>query len=177
MSEALTHETTIRLAKSDDLAAIVDIYNQSIPAGWSTADTKPVTVAERLDWFSKFEPNRRPIWVVECNGEVVATAYLSSFYAGRPAYNATAEISIYIATSFHRRGLGKRLKQWVVGQCPALGITTLLSYYFDHNEATKHINDSLGFETLGHLPRIATVQGELRGLVIAGLRIAAESLG
>jgi L-amino acid N-acyltransferase YncA len=174
MSEPLTHETTIRLATREDLPAIVDIYNQSIPAGWSTADTKPITVEDRIEWFAKFEPTRRPIWVVEFNGEVVATAYLSSFYAGRPAYNATAEISVYIATKFHRRGLGKRLKQWVIQQCPRYGITTLLSMYFDHNEATRQINDSLGFETMGHLPRIATVQGEPRGLVIAGLRIGAE---
>ena len=59
----------------------------------------------------------------------------------------------------------------MIARCPQLGVTTLLSMYFDHNEATKHINASLGFETMGHLSEIATVQGQKRGLVIAGLRI------
>src|SRR5262249_41690812 len=72
---------------------------------------------------------------------------------------------------YHRRGIGRFLKQWVIGQCPALGITTLLSMHFDHNEATPRINESLGFERQGHLTEIATVQGQKRGVVIWALRI------
>jgi L-amino acid N-acyltransferase YncA len=165
----------IREATEADLPAIVDIYNQSIPAGWSTADTAPIAVADRVEWFRKFTPDKRPIWVAELDGEVIATAYLSSFYAGRPAYDATAEVSIYVATAHHRRGLGRRLKQWVIDQCPRLGVTTLLSMYFDHNEATRRINDSFGFVPMGHLTEIAVVQGQKRGLVIAGLRIPPET--
>lgn len=161
----------IRIAAEADLPAIVDIYNQSIPAGWSTADTTPITVADRIEWFRKFDPAKRPIWVAEIGGEVVATTYLSSFYAGRPAYDATAEISVYIATAHHGRGLGKRLKQFVIDQCPGLGVTTLLSMYFDHNDATRRINERFGFEVVGHIREIALVQGQKRGLVIAALRI------
>lgn len=161
----------IRNATESDLPAIVEIYNQSIPAGLSTADTQPIGVADRVEWFRKFDPARRPIWVAERNGQVIATAYLSSFYGGRPAYDATAEISIYVATAAHRQGIGRRLKEFVIGECPRLGVTTLLSMHFDHNEATQHINASLGFEQLGHLTEIAVVQGQKRGLVISALRI------
>src|SRR5205807_1028968 len=109
----------IRDATPADLPAIVDVYNQSIPAGWSTADTQPVAVADRAEWFRKFDPAKRPIWVAEAeDGRVIATAYLSSFYGGRPAYDATAEVSTYVATSHHRRGVGRRLKEFVIGQCP-----------------------------------------------------------
>jgi phosphinothricin acetyltransferase len=162
---------TIRDATEGDLPAIVDVYNQSIPAGWSTADTKPVSVADRLEWFRKFDPAKRPIWVAEIDGEVVATTYLSSFYGGRPAYDATAEVSTYVATAYHRRGIGRRLRQWVIDQCPRLGVTTLLSMHFDHNAATPRINEGMGFERLGHLTEIAVVHGRKRGLVIWGLRI------
>jgi phosphinothricin acetyltransferase len=154
-----------------DLPAIVDIYNQSIPGGWSTADTQPITVADRLDWFRKFNPANRPIWVAEVDRQVVATVYLSSFYAGRPAYDATAEVSVYIATAYQRQGIGRRLKEFVIGECPRLGITTLLSMHFDHNEATRRINESLGFKQMGHLTEIAMVKGQKRGLIISALRI------
>ncbi|HEX4613820.1 MAG TPA: GNAT family N-acetyltransferase [Urbifossiella sp.] len=166
----------IRDATGADLPAIVDIYNQSIPAGWSTADTTPITVADRVEWFRKFDPAKRPIWVAEVDGRVVATTYLSSFYAGRPAYDATAEVSMYIATAYHRRGIGRRLKVWVIEQCPRLGVTTLLSMHFDHNEATRRINESLGFQQLGHLTEIAVVQGQKRGLIISALRIPPDSV-
>jgi phosphinothricin acetyltransferase len=161
----------IRNATEADLQAIVDIYNQSIPAGWSTADTKPITVAERVEWFRKFNPARRPIWVAEAEGAVVAVAYLSSFYHDRPAYAATAEVSLYIASALQRRGIGRHFKQWVIAQCPRLGVTTLLSMHFDHNEATRRINESLGFQQQGHLTEIAVVHGQKRGLVISALRI------
>jgi L-amino acid N-acyltransferase YncA len=165
----------IREATEADLPVIVDIYNQSIPAGWSTADTKPITVADRVEWFRKSDPAKRPIWVAEVDGRVVATAYLSSFYGGRPAYDATAEVSVYIATAYHRQGIGRRLKEFVIGECPRLGVTTLLSMHFDHNEATRRINESLGFQQMGHLTEIAVVQGHKRGLVIWALRIPLKS--
>lgn len=161
----------IRDATEADLPAIVDIYNQSIPAGWSTADTKPIAVADRVEWFRKFDPARRPIWVAEDDGAVVAVAYLSSFYGGRPAYDATAEVSVYIASAYQRRGIGRWFKRWVIEQCPRLGVTTLLSMHFDHNEATRRINEGLGFEQQGHLTEIAVVQGHKRGLVLWALRI------
>jgi len=167
-------ELQIRLATENDLPAIVAIYNESIPGGWSTADTEPIAVADRIEWFRKFNPAKRPIWVAEADGKVIATTYLSSFYGGRPAYDATAEISIYIATGYQRQGLGRRLKEFVIEQCPGLGITTLLSMHFDHNQSTRRINESLGFEQLGHLTEIAFVQGQQRGLVIWALRISAN---
>ena len=168
-------ELLIRIATEADLPAIVEIYNQSIPAGRSTADTEPVTVDGRREWFRKFDPAKRPIWVAEADGRVIATAYLSSFYGGRPAYDATAEVSVYVVTAYQRQGIGRRLKEFVIGECPRLGVTTLLSMHFDHNEATRRINESLGFERLAHLPEIAVVQGHKRGLVISALRIPPRS--
>ena len=161
----------IRDAVEADLPAIVEIYNQSIPGGTSTADTAPVTVIDRIEWFRKFDTKKRPIWVAEIEGEIVAWIGLTSFYAGRPAYDATAEVSTYIATAFQKRGIGTLLKQRMIAACPALGVTTLLSFHFDHNDTTRRMNDKLGFVSMGHLPKIAVVHGIPRGLVIAARRI------
>ena len=155
----------IRDAIEADWPAVIDIYNQSIPAGRSTADTIPVSVADRLEWFRKFDPLRRPLWVAEIDGVVVAWIGLTSFYAGRPAYNATAEVSTYIATAFHKRGIGTLLKQRMIDHCPSLGVTTLISIAFDHNDATRRMNETLGFVQAGHLPEIAEIDGKKVGAV------------
>jgi phosphinothricin acetyltransferase len=162
---------TIRDATEADLPAIVEIYNQSIPAGRSTADTRPISVEERVEWFRKFDPNKRPIWVAEYEGRVVGCVYLTSFYAGRPAYDKTAEISTYIATEHQGKRLGTLLKQRIIDACPRLGVENLISMYFDHNEATQRLNDKFGFQVVGHLPQIAEVFGEKRGLKISLLRV------
>jgi len=47
---------TIRNARETDLPAIIEIYNQSIPAGRSTADTVPITVAGRVEAAAVTDP-------------------------------------------------------------------------------------------------------------------------
>lgn len=161
----------IRNATEEDLPSIIEIYNDSIPAGRSTADTQPITVTDRMEWFRQFDSTRRPIWVAVEDDRVVGCVYLSSFYAGRPAYDKTAEISTYIATSHQGKGLGTQLKQAMIEACPSLGVENLISMYFDHNEVTQRLNDKLGFEPAGHLTEIAEVLGLKRGLMISILRI------
>ena len=162
---------TVRDATEADLPALVAIYNESIPGGKATADLFPVTVESRVSWFREFDPNCRPCWVAEEEGRVVGCVYLRSFYAGRPAYDKTAEISTYISASHQGRGLGTLLKKKMIAECPRLGVENLLSFYFDHNDASRRVNEKLGFEGAAHLTEIAEVLGEKRGLVIAILRV------
>jgi phosphinothricin acetyltransferase len=161
----------VRDATEDDLPAIVAIYNAAIPGRTATADTQPVTVEERREWFARHDPKRRPLWVAEIDGEVAAWIGLSSFYGGRPAYDATAEVSMYVAPAHQNRKLGRDLMRRMIAACPRLGVTTLLAMYFDHNEPSRRLCVALGFEQVGHLRRIANLDGTERGLVIAALRI------
>lgn len=167
----------IRDATIKDLSAIVAIYNESIPAGTATADIRPIAVEDRLEWFSRFDPSKRPIWVAESDGRIVACVYLSWFYGGRPAYDKTAEISTYIASDYQQKGLGTYLKQKMIEACPSLGVENLISMYFDHNEATQHLNDKFGFIVVGHIPEIAEVHGHKRGLKISILKVPKAEQG
>lgn len=161
----------VRDASAEDLPAIVAIYNASIPSRAATADTEPVTVEERREWFAKHEPARRPLWVAEIDGEIAGWIGLSSFYGGRSAYEATAEVSMYIAPAHQNRKLGRELMRRMIAACPGLGVTSLLAMFFDHNIASGRLCQSLGFEPAGHLERIAVLDGVERGLVITILRI------
>ena len=97
---------TIRIAQPADLPAIVAIYNAAIPGRMATADTAPVTVADRAAWFAEFDPARRPLWVFcSATDNVMGWLSLRSFY-GRPAYSGTAELSIYLHEAHRGKGLG-----------------------------------------------------------------------
>ncbi len=163
----------IRHAVETDLPAIVAIYNASIPSRNSTADLVPITVESRRDWFAKHNPQSRPLWVLEVDQTIVAWIGLSSFYGGRPAYDATAEISIYIDPGHQGKGYGSRLVQQMLDNAPQLGVTTFLAVYFDHNAASKRLFDRFGFQPVGHLPEIADLDGVKRGVVIAMRKMAA----
>lgn len=159
----------IRNAVVADLTAIVEIYNQSIPNRLATADTEPVTVADRLSWFRDRPPNR-PLWVATQEERVIGWLSFQNFY-GRPAYLHTAEISIYIATDYRRQGIASQLLARAIAYSPQLQLTTLLAFVFAHNQPSLDLIAKHGFEPWGYLPDIAELDGIARSLVILGRRI------
>lgn len=163
----------IRNATEADLPAIVAIYNAAIPNRMASADLEPVSVESRLAWFKGRSPSKRPLWVLEVEGIVAGWLSLQSFY-GRPAYHATAEVSIYISPKYHRCGLGSKLLTEAIYQSPNLGIKTLLSFIFAHNVPSLKLFESFGFQSWGHLPKVAELDDVERDLIIMGLRVSAE---
>src|SRR4051812_1165286 len=127
-------ELTYRNATIEDLPLIVDIYNSTVASRMVTADTEPVSAASRMRWFNEHAPDRRPLWIVENEQhDVVGWASFQSFY-GRPAYNATVEISIYLSERHRGLGYGKQVLQHCVRVAPDYGVKTLLGFIFAHNE-------------------------------------------
>ncbi|MDN3015284.1 GNAT family N-acetyltransferase [Paenibacillus sp. BSR1-1] len=163
-------EFKIRDAEVNDLPIIVEIYNSTIPSKMVTADTEPVSVESRRKWFDEHSPSFRPLWVVESNGNICAWVSFQSFY-GRPAYNATAEVSIYIHQDFRGKKLGKYLIQQTIDACPKLKIKTLLGFIFAHNEPSVKLFNSFGFERWALLPNVAELDGVERDLLILGKRL------
>ena len=160
----------IRDAIKSDLEAIVAIYNTSIPSKIITADTEPIPVESRLIWFEGHDPKTRPIWVVELDNNVVGWLSFQDFY-GRPAYQQTAELSIYISPSYHRRGLGNMLFKNAIDRSPSLGINTLLGFIFNTNKPSLNLFYKNNFEEWGYLPKVARIDGGDRDLIILGRKI------
>ncbi len=158
---------TIRDALETDLPAIIAIYNAAIPNRVATGDLEPVSVNSRLSWFYEHIPHYRPIWVMEVEGEIVGWLSFQSFY-GRPAYQATAEISIYVTLAYQRRGVGRQLLSQAIQQSSSLGIKTLLGFVFAHNKPSLQLLETLGFQRWGYLPKVAELDNVERDLVILG---------
>ena len=159
-----------RDATLDDLPAIVAIYNSTVPSRQVTADLEPVSVESRLAWFHAHGPAKRPLWVVEGEGRVIAWLSFSDFY-GRPAYSHTAEVSIYLDEAARGKGLGKQLLAEALSAAPGLGINTVLGFIFGHNEASLRLFRGFGFGEWGALPRVAVLDGIERDLLILGRRL------
>lgn len=161
----------IRDAEMKDLTTIIEIYNSTIAGRMVTADVEPVSVESRIQWFNEHSPSFRPLWVVENDGSICGWLSFQSFY-GRPAYNGTAEISIYLHQDYRGKKLGKHLIEKAIDACPELQIKTLLGFIFAHNEPSLKLFARFGFEKWAHLPKVAELDGIERDLVILGKRIA-----
>jgi L-amino acid N-acyltransferase YncA len=159
----------IRYAIESDLIAIVNIYNAAIPGRMATADTETVLTASRLEWFRSHN-HRYPIWIAEQDGIVAGWLSFQLFY-GRPAYQKTVEVSVYVDPRCQRQGIGKELLSHAIACCPQLEITTLLGFIFGHNQPSLNLFQGFGFEQWGHLPQIAELDEIERDLVILGRQI------
>ncbi|CAN5380184.1 hypothetical protein BH11PSE11_BH11PSE11_26500 [soil metagenome] len=94
----------------------------------------------------------------------------SNFY-GRPAYSGTAEISIYLDERARGKGAGRYLLSQAMAIAPTLAIHTLLGFVFGHNLPSLKLFEPAGFERWGTLPRVATLDGIERDLIILGKRV------
>jgi phosphinothricin acetyltransferase len=160
-----------RHATLQDLPAIVAIYNSVIPGRMVTADTEPVSVESKVNWFNNHNALKRPLYLIQDNGNTIGWVSLESFY-GRPAYSQTAEVSIYLDESVRGKGYGKEILKTIIDQCPSFGIKSLLGYIFAHNEPSLKLFKSFGFEQWALFPNVAVLDGVERSLIIVGKRVA-----
>ncbi|MEK4853983.1 N-acetyltransferase family protein [Paenibacillus sp. FSL H7-0756] len=161
---------TIEDARIEDLGAIVEIYNSTVAGRVVTADLEPVSVEERVGWFHEHSSHHRPLWVLRQGSEIAAWFSFQSFY-GRPAYNGTAEISVYVNEKFRGSGAGSILLAKAVEECPRLGLQNLVGFVFGHNEPSLGLLRKFGFKEWGLLPGVAVLDGIPRDLVIIGRKL------
>lgn len=160
----------IRDAQLADLPRIIDIYNAAIPQRLATGDLEPVSLVSRLEWFDRHQADTRPLWVMESDRCIIGWLGFQDFY-GRPAYQATAELSIYIDSDYHRRGVGRILLNQAIEKSPSLGLKALVAFIFAHNQPSLKLFRGFGFETWGYMPRVAKMDDLERDLVILGLHL------
>lgn len=139
----------------------------SIPGRTATADTEPDS---RREWFRQHGSGRYPLWVAERERRVVGWLSFGVFH-GRPAYAATAEVSVYVAPEHHRQGIGSELVREALA---GAGAGDREPPRNDHNQPSLQLFTNFGFECRGLLPRVAELDGVKRDLVITGRHVLAR---
>lgn len=169
---ACMNEFVFKNAALEDLPRIVEIYNSTVPGRMVTADTEPVSLESRLKWFYEHNAVSRPLWVMQRTADesIIGWVSFQSFY-GRPAYNATVEVSIYLDEAVRGKGIGKMALNHALQQAEKFGVKTLLGFIFAHNEPSLRLFKSFGFGEWANMPNVAILDGVERGLIILGKRV------
>ncbi len=162
---------TFRDATLVDLPMIVEIYNSTVASRLVTADLEPVSVESKLNWFHQHNARFRPLWVVEdYQKNTIGWVSFQDFY-GRPAYQKTAEISIYLHPDHRGKGFGKQILERSIERCLDLGMENLLAFIFAHNLPSLALFEKFGFELWANLKNIAELDDEKKSLIILGKHI------
>ena len=185
LAQQLTDQFIVQRASKEDLAQVLDVYNQSIPGKQATANLTLVTVAERVAWFDEhLDSLTRPIYVVKALPEdkivadnttlpIVAWGSFSDLYA-RTAYHISTEISIYLNQAYQGKGLGSSLTSWMITQAPSLGIKNIVALIFAHNKPSLGLFRKLGFEQWGYMPEVCDMDGFIADVVMLGKAVTSE---
>ena len=137
----------IRLAAPADAAAIAGIYAPAVASRATSFEVDPpdgqemarrvATTLERLPWL-----------VCEEGGRVLGYAYASR-HRDRAAYQWSVEVSAYVASSAHRRGVGRALYTSLFAILGALGYRNAYAGITLPNAASVGLHEAVGFTPVG----------------------------
>ena len=155
---------TVRKAERKDLEAMLCIYNSEVLNGVSTFDIRPKTVEEWEDWFSVHNKGNHPLYVAETAGSVAGYASLSA-YRDRAAFDTTVELSVYVAQSLRRQGIGDLLMQRMIEEARRDENTHLIvSVITSENTASIRMHEKFGFTYCGTLREVGFKMGKYRSV-------------
>ena len=137
----------IRLATANDLDAIRGIFNYYVTHSTCTFQIESETAEERLAWF-RDRSELHPVVVTEAGNEVIGWAALSP-WKSRCAYANSAETSVYVHHSHHRRGVGRALMLDLIGRARAVGLHTIIGGACSEQAPSLALQAALGFEPVG----------------------------
>ena len=157
----------IRKATLEDLPKLTAIYNQAIQAR-QTADTLPLTVADRQAWFDSHQELNYPLFAVEKAGVVCGYSTLSKYRGGRHALRYVVEVSYYLDHTYQRQGIGTRLLKHALEMVEALGFKYALAILLDTNAPSIGLLEKFGFVKWGHMPDIGEIDGKACGHLYYG---------
>lgn len=142
--------TKIRPATIDDLAAIGDIYAESVLNGVATYELVPPSPAEMRDRFGSVTGLGYPWLVAEADGAIAGYAYASAFRT-RPAYRWLVEDSIYLDPAARGRGIGRALLDRLLGDCERLGFRQMVAVIGGAEPASIGVHRAAGFAACGRI--------------------------
>lgn len=155
----------VRNAQKEDLPRIVQIFNESATLPVND-ESELVSVESRQQWFAQFD-TAHPLWVALIDKQVVGWCGLEPFYP-HPAYRFSAEVSIYVAQSAHRRGTASALLKTADQFAATYGYKSLVAYIYQQNYGSQQLFAKAGYAHWGQLHNISTINHQLHSLEIYG---------
>lgn len=140
----------IRPARSEDLHALVTIYNHYVTETHVTFDTEPFAINERIQWFNQFAESGRYRLLIAAAGDEILGYASSTAFKPRAAYNPSVETTIYLDPGHTGEGIGCQLYGELVDQLIAdASVHRAYGGIALPNDASVALHRKLGFRHVG----------------------------
>jgi L-amino acid N-acyltransferase YncA len=157
----MTEAVTIEALVAEDWPAVKRIFEEGIATGSATLETD---APGWVIWDASHRGSCR--FVARRRGEVVGWVALSA-PPPRKVYAGVAWLSIYVAGSERRRGVGRALLEALIPASEAEGIWTLQAGVLADNRASLALHERAGFRRIGIQERLGRdARGRWRDVVL-----------
>jgi len=139
----------VRHAGHGDVAPLVGIRTHYVLHTHSAFDTVPPSEDDVRDWLARFdEATAHQLLVAVRDGEMLGYA-ATLRYRPKPAFDATVEMSVYLAPGRTAAGVGSALYRELLARSAAYGTRTWLAGVALPNDASLAFHRKHGFEVVG----------------------------
>src|SRR5262245_23347834 len=138
---------TIRLATTDDAAAIAAIYAPFCESSIVSFEEVAPTTEEMAGRIAKIVA-RYPYLVLDDAGAVAGYAY-GTTHRERAAYRWTVEVTVYVSPAYQRRGVGKALYTSLLALLTWQGFHLAVGGITLPNPGSEGLHLAMGFVDVG----------------------------
>jgi phosphinothricin acetyltransferase len=143
----------IRAATPADAGAITAIYNHYVANTTVTFEEKPISSEEMARRIDDVQAVSLPWLVAQRESQVVGFAYAAPWKV-RSAYRFSVEITIYLATTNTRCGLGSMLYRGLFSILRARGVHAVIGGIALPNPASVALHEKFGLEKVAHFHQV-----------------------
>ena len=143
----------VRHAIESDVLAILDIYNEIILNTTAVYQYEPHTLQMRKEWFETKKEQGFPVFVAEDNKTVTGFSTIGTFRNWQ-AYKYSVENSVYVASAYRGKGIGKLLIPPLIDAAIQLEMHTIIAGIDATNEVSIRLHKHFGFEKVAHFKQV-----------------------
>jgi len=160
-------DLVIRIASTEDLVQVLEIYNYYVSNSVVTFDIEPLTLE---DWHHKFDyinELKLPFIVaISPGGQLLGFAYVAP-WRQKAAYRRTVEDSIYLRPAAIGKRVGTKLLERLMSEAKAAGVKEIVAVISDKGaESSIALHERFGFKHQGHLGKVGFKFGRWLGTVL-----------
>lgn len=148
----------IRAVNDKDYKGILDIYSyyvENTAVSFEFVTPSDEEFKERVKRIS----DKYPYIVAEDNGVIVGYAYASDPYNERAACSWDSDVSVYIRSDYHGKGLGRKLYALLEEMLKELGYVNVYALITGENKSSCLFHESVGYKEVGCLPHTGYKMG------------------
>ena len=143
----------IRNANVEDLPQILEIVNHAILHTTSNYLYEVQTLENQLQWFEEKKSKQFPIIVADYNGTALGFGTYGTFRE-KIGYRFTVEHSVYVASEFIGKGIGKQLLLALIVLAKEEGYHTMIGGIDAANTGSIDFHRKFGFVETGIIKEV-----------------------